>query len=81
MSINIEFKGFNLLAVEKVVDTLLKYDAFEGIRYSAFHHPFYTKVQNYYKEKNINKEIYFGFLVDHLEALPYFELYNPGERD
>ena len=81
MSINIELKGFNLLAVEKIVDLLIKYDAFEGVRYSAFYHPFYTKLYDYYKAKNVKKEIFFGFLVDNLEALPYFELYNPGETD
>eukprot|EP01016_Furgasonia_blochmanni_P057163 TRINITY_DN987_c0_g1_i6.p1 TRINITY_DN987_c0_g1~~TRINITY_DN987_c0_g1_i6.p1 ORF type:complete len:338 (-),score=76.42 TRINITY_DN987_c0_g1_i6:330-1343(-) len=81
MSINIELKGKDLELVERVIDILDKYNAFEQINFSAFYHPFAVHAVNYMKAKGIEYKVPFGYLCHLLEEIPEFDKLNIVPND
>ena len=63
--INIELKDLQFNETFNEVEKLIKkYNMFEQIQISSFHHEYYNIIKNYNEKQKINKKIEFGFLYD-----------------
>ena len=77
---NLEIKDFRAdLVFPQVVNLIEKYDYFDQISISSFHHRYYGKIVEYNNNNTLGKKISFGFLYgggSNPKAYPYHFKYN-----
>jgi len=75
--INLEIKDPRVnLVFPKIIELIEKYNFFDQISISSFHHGYYYKIQEYNKRKL--KKLTFGFLYFKLRKKRYFNFYHRG---
>jgi len=77
--INIELKGQNLSIVEPIVFLVEKYQMWNQINFSSFHHTYYEEILRVMKIANLNQRAYFGYLLKREQPAP--DLVNAEEND